>query len=225
MINAPRSHITVDESRMDHAHFTSVEEGVQRVQRRMQAGYTQTQATSRPSSLRYADVKLPSCAYKQFVAMPEDLREMIFTVLGIADEYVLSKHKDAFPDDDRYNLFGKWLRGFLECKPTDPKFRWEYIDILITANSKLCRHMDHVDDDADGYNYTCVHSFDYSLDGVDYKVSIIMTTRDRLANPLNRIMAKLEKEGADKYKLLRGPGHKAVQFKYSTECTAPRPVI
>ena len=56
----------------------------------------------------------------------------------------------------------------------------------------------YVDDAAEGYDYNCVHSFNYILDGVDYKVSIIMTTRDRLANPLNRIRAKLEKEGADK---------------------------
>ena len=168
---------------------------------------------------------MPSCAYKQFTAMPEDLREMIFKVLSIADEYVLSKHEDAFPDELRYNLFGKWLRGFLECKPTDPMFRWEYIDILITANSKLCRHMDHVDDDTDGYDYNCVHSFNYSLDGVDYKVSIIMTTRDRLARAMDKIRPKLEKEGANKHKLLGGPGRRPVKFKYSTECNAPRPTI
>ena len=76
-------------------------------------------------------------------------------------------------------------------------FRWEYIDVLITANSKLCQHMDHVDDDTDGH--------DYSLDGVDYKVSNIMTTRDRLARAMDKIRLKLEKEGADKYKLLGGP--------------------
>ena len=97
--------------------------------------------------------------------MPEDLREMIFKVLSIADEYVLSKHEDAFPDELRYNLFGKWLSGFLECKPTDSMFMWEHIDTLVTANSKLCQHMDHVHDDTDGCDYNCVHSFNYSLDG------------------------------------------------------------
>jgi len=223
MINAPKKFITVDETRMDHAHFVSVEEGVERMQRRIQFGFTQIQRTKNVNSLRYAGEKMPSCSYKQFTAMPEDLREMIFKVLSIADEYVLSKHEDAFPDGLRYNLFGNWLRGFLECKPTDPMFRWEYIDILITANSKLCRHMDHVDDDTDGYDYNCVHSFNYSLDGVDYKVSIIMTTRDRLARAMDKIRPKLEKEGAAKYKLLGGPGHRPVKFKYATECNAPRP--
>ena len=75
--------------------------------------------------------------------------------------------------------------------------------------------MDHVDDDTDGH--------DYSLDGVDYKVSNIMTTRDRLARAMDKIRPKLEKEGAVKYKLLGGPGHRPVKFKYATECNAPRP--
>ena len=41
MINAPKKFITADETRMDHAHYTSVEEGVERMQRRMQARFTQ----------------------------------------------------------------------------------------------------------------------------------------------------------------------------------------
>ena len=43
MINAPKKFITVDETRMDHAHFVSVEEGVERMQRRIQFGFTQIQ--------------------------------------------------------------------------------------------------------------------------------------------------------------------------------------
>lgn len=37
-----------------------------------------------------------------------------------------------------------------------------------------------------------------------------------------KFMNELEKEGADKHKLLGGPGHRSVKFKYSTECNAPR---
>ena len=72
-------------------------------------------------------------------------------------------------------------------------FRWEHIDIFIAANSKLCRHMDHVDDDTDGHDYNCVHSFNCSLDGADCKVSAIVTTRDRLARALDSARPKLEK--------------------------------
>ena len=93
MISAPKQFITVDETRMDHAHYTSVEEGKETMQRRLQAGFIQTQRTKNVSSLRHAGEKIPSCAYKQFTATPEGLREMIFKVLSthVTDEYVLSK--------------------------------------------------------------------------------------------------------------------------------------
>ena len=135
-----------------------------------------------------------------------------------------SIHPEAFSNTRRYNVFGKWLRGFMELKPADPKFSWEYVDILITANSLLCRHMDHINDDAEGYKYCCVHSFSHRLDGVDYKVSIIMTTRERsrIAGPLERIMQKLDEN--DEHKLIGGH-NKPIKFMHSTECIAPRPTI
>jgi hypothetical protein len=84
--------------------------------------------------------------------------------------------------------------------------------------------MDHINDNAEGYNYCCVHSFSYSLDGIDYKVSIILTTRERsrLAGPLENIIQKLDEDAEHK---LIGGWNNPIKFKYSTECIAPRPII
>ena len=224
MINADPLVITIDKRRCDHADFETVEEGKHKMQRRITFGWTQIQERRNKCSLRCAGVRIPSCSSKQFTAMPKDLRIMTLKVMSLSEEYVLSGNPEAFSNTRRHNLFGKWLRGFLECKPSDPRFSWEYVDILITANSKLCRHMDHVNDGTEGYKFCCVHSFSHALNGVDYKVSIIVTTRERsrLAGPLENIMQKSDE---NEEHVLIGGWNNRIKFQHSTECTAPRPLI
>ena len=57
----------------------------------------------------------------------------------------------------------------------DPDFLFEYMDILLTANTKLCKHMDYLDDMTEGYDYCVVHSRAQDVEGVSCEVSIVVT--------------------------------------------------
>ena len=66
---------------------------------------------------------------------------------------------EAFSDDFRTNIFGKWTKMFMGWEDGDPDFVFEYMDILLTANTKLCKHMDYLDNDmTEGYDFCVVYS-------------------------------------------------------------------
>jgi hypothetical protein len=61
-------------------------------------------------------------------------------------------------------------------------------------------------------------------DAVDYKVSIIMTTREGVARVMKNIRSNLKKEGGEeharRHRLLQGRRNRKVKFKYATHCEA-----
>ena len=118
---------------------------------------------------------------------------------------------DAFPDKFRTNIFGKWTKMFMGWKEGDPDFLFEYIDVLLTANTKLCKHMDYLDDMTKGYDYCVVYSYTQDVGGISYKVSIIMTFRSRVA----ATAAKMKAAGyssSELPKLMVGSGNRAIDF-------------
>ena len=47
---------------------------------------------------------------------------------------------------------------FMGWEDGDPDFVFEYMDILLTANTKLCKHLDYLDDMTEGHDYCVVSS-------------------------------------------------------------------
>ena len=57
------------------------------------------------------------------------------------------------------------------------KMEFEYYDIILTRNCILPGHIDEKNDHRAGYNFVMVYSFFHIIDSLEYKVSVIMTTR------------------------------------------------
>ena len=59
--------------------------------------------------------------------------------------------------------------------------------MLKKAETPLERHMDYLNDSRTNYNHCFVYSFHQSHDGVVYKVSFIMTTRNHAGAAMDDI--------------------------------------
>ena len=73
------------------------------------------------------------------------------------------------------------------------KFRFEYIDIVVSRNTALPKHIDSKNDHRDGYNLCVVYSFYCVIDSLEYKVSVIMCTRNDVGVALERALKHGEK--------------------------------
>ena len=62
-----------------------------------------------------------------------------------------------------------------------------YIDVLVSCDTALARHCDHLNDWRHGYNHTSVYSYHRTVDGAEYKVSVIMATRKSVGKAVERI--------------------------------------
>ncbi len=63
---------------------------------------------------------------------------------------------------------------------------FEFFDVIMTRNTTLQKHTDPKNDHRKGYNVCTVYSYVVNLDGVDYKVSIIMTTRTTVGSACDK---------------------------------------
>ena len=154
---------------------------------RAQPEYT-TGGTINPAYRDHAGLIMPSLRAKEFVAMPEELRNTLCKLLHVAAEEVKSISPGAFNDDMRGDIFGKAMRKELGIKDGIAyEFPWEYVDILVTCATGLCRHCDHLNDRREGYQHCSVYSYFRTVKGIEYKVSIIMTTRCSVGKAMERI--------------------------------------
>ena len=65
---------------------------------------------------------------------------------------------------------------------------FEYYHIVLTRNVVLPKHIDMKNDHREGYNYCVVYSFFHVINNLEYKVSIIMTSRVSLGVALEKII-------------------------------------
>lgn len=162
-----------------------------KVQGRMRCGHGQGQGHWSPAYREYKGVSTPSLKAESFMTMNQSLRKKLYWVLSLAAEEVKREHPGAFGDDLRQEIFGGLMREALGCEENDPHFPWEYIDILVTCDTALARHCDHLNDWRPGYNHTSVYSYHRTVEGAEYKVSIIMTTRKSVGRAVERIREEL----------------------------------
>ena len=92
----------------------------------------------------------------------------------------------AMRDQERNRIFSHCLCKELGWWKTHAPF--EYYDIQIMSSGvRLHRHMDYKNDSRDGYDQTVVYSFFRTLSNVEYKVSIVMTSRCHAGAFMERI--------------------------------------
>lgn len=116
-------------------------------------------------------------------------------------EEVRSEMPSAFGDKLRQDIFWEIMKAELGIPYGEEYvFPWEYIDIVVTCETGLCRHADHSNDGRDGYRHCAVYSFFRSVDNVEYKVSVIMTTRKSVGGAMKRIRYSMKEKGNRKRK-------------------------
>ena len=63
--------------------------------------------------------------------------------------------------------------------------QFEFVDIVVSRNTVLMKHIDHKNDHRKDYNQCVVYSFHQIVDVIAYKVSVIMTSRSTVGAALD----------------------------------------
>ena len=95
---------------------------------------------------------------------------------------------NAFPIIAHTNECSKRLNAVLGFP--NPKSKFEYFDIVLSRNTVLPKHIDSKNDKCPGYNLCAVYSFYQEIAGVEYKVSVIMTTRSSVGAAFDKAQKK-----------------------------------
>ena len=128
---------------------------------------------------------MPSIAYQDFTSMKESLRRPLVAVFEAATKFVKRHSDNAFSNRQRTRIFTDKLNEQLDIAGSSTLF--EYYDIVLTRNCVLPKHIDSKNDHREGYNFCVVYSFHHTINGLEYKVSIIMTTRTNVGAAFDKI--------------------------------------
>ena len=118
---------------------------------------------------------MPTINCDQFLDVPENLKPQLVKIFDAGQQFVEENLPAPFPNKERTRFASKLLRqtiGFPEAI-----FKFEYIDIVLSCNTILPKHIASKNDHQEGYNHCTVYSFHQVVDELEYKVSVIMTTR------------------------------------------------
>lgn len=184
---AKRGKLKKDLQRQDLEYQVNTNEDLQE---RVLCGFGRNQEDGRADYLEYKKIPIPNLNVKAFLDLPRALRKKLYVIFSESAKMVKEEFPDAFNDEGRKSIFAKLMREKLECDKKDPDFPWEYVDILVTCDTKLSRHMDYKNDHRKGYEHCCVYSYVRTVKGVVYKVSIIMTTRATVGSAMETIREK-----------------------------------
>ena len=158
-----------------------VVEGETSLNHRLTFGYGRVQPTVEDTTRwkvhpwTWKGEKMPTIRFLPFKVLPEELKPQLIKIFEAAQLFVDKNLPGSFPVQRRTKTFSKLLNEMLGYPKA--KFKFEYFDIVLSLNTILPKHIDSKNDNRQGYNLCCVYSFYQKNDNVEYKVSIIMTTR------------------------------------------------
>jgi len=109
-----------------------------------------------------------------FTNLPDSLKPQMMKLFESAQLFVDKCTPNAFPITSRTTGCSKRLNAVLGF--TNSKSKFELFDIVLLRNTVLPKHIDSKNDNRPGYNLCTVYSFYQEIVGVEYKVSVIMTT-------------------------------------------------
>lgn len=147
------------------------------LQERIRWGWGRGQPSRSSAYQEHDGTSIPSLNLREYQEIPPELRSGLFQIFAGAHEILTTRHPGAFGDDERNRIFGGRLRREMGCDDPKRVFYFEYYDIVVTSKSNLRRHMDYLNDKRNGYDFVAVYSFFRAIDGIEYKASIIMTSR------------------------------------------------
>ena len=118
--------------------------------------------------------QMPTIQHMIFTNLPDSLKPQIMKPFESAQLFVDKCIPNAFPITARTNECSKRLNAVLGISNSKSKF--EQFDIVLSRNTVLPKHIDSKNDNRAGYNLCTVYSFCQEIVGMEYKVSVIMTT-------------------------------------------------
>ena len=127
---------------------------------------------------------MPTIRFLPFTSLPGTLQQQLMKVFESAQLFVDKHMTDPFPNTLRTQQCSKRLNALLGYPKSTSKF--EYFDIVLSRNTVLPKHIDSKNDNRVGYNLCAVYTFFQQIGDLDYKVSIIMTTRNDVGKAFDR---------------------------------------
>ena len=137
---------------------------------------------------------MPTINSEPFLKLPRMLRLELRLLFEYATAMLKNKMSDMLPKYNRRKQSSMKLNNAMGFKGA--KMEFEYYDIVLTRNCILPGHIDEKNDHCAGYNFVMVYSFFRIIDSLEYKVSVIMTTRSTVGAALD----KIKKSAIDKNK-------------------------
>ena len=156
------------------------------VSRRIRFGFGRIQRNSSKTNWQISDTAMPGVNVKQFSRMLTCLGEQTMILFELATKFTSAWNKDAFPNKTRNHLCAGYLNQAMGYPKSASLF--EYFDIVVSRNAVLRKHCDVKNDHREGYNVCCVYSYFKSVCSLEYKISIIMTTRTTLGCAFKKAM-------------------------------------
>ena len=136
-----------------------------------------------------AGVNIPAFSTKMFDHVPFCLQDYLFALMETG-QAVLRKHwgGQALNCRSRNHAFSRKLNTQMGRPRLQANF--EYYDLrMMRSDDVLLRHMDYKDDTRKNYNHNYVHSFTHTIDGVEYIMIFVMTTRLHVGAVMEHISA------------------------------------
>ena len=126
----------------------------------------------------------PGVNIKAFMSIPTTLKKQLMILFENSTKFTMSWIKDSFQNKSRNTK----CAGYINAEMGFPKSisLFEFFDVVITRNTTLQKHTDHKNDHRKGYNICTVYSYVATLNGVAYKVSIVMTTRTTVGSACDK---------------------------------------
>ena len=134
---------------------------------------------------KYNDREMPTIEFRHFTYLPKSLQYQLFQVFESGQLFAEASMHNMFSNNVRTNVFAKRLHTALRFPHSRSKF--EYYDIVLSCNLVLMKHIDTKNDHRKRYNICVVYSFYQFIACVQYKISMIMTTRNTVGCALNII--------------------------------------
>ena len=147
---------------------------------RMSFGFGRVQATPSKDAKtkcihwQSGEVRMPTISVQDFIELKFVLKDSLVQLFTLADEFLQRNIPEMCSNPTRIKFIEKLNT---ELGHPNAKMRFEYYDIALFRNMGLPKHIDQKNDHRKGYNHCVVYTFYHFLEGYEYKISIIMTTR------------------------------------------------
>ena len=129
---------------------------------------------------------MPTISFRSFLELSDALRANLIHLFESGHVFAQQNCANSFNNPLRNENFSLRFNEMLEYPRA--RFNFEYIDIVLSRNTELPKHIDRKNDDREGYNVCVVYSFYCTIDELQYRVAVIMCTRNDVGKALERAM-------------------------------------